>query len=67
MGNQAAVIDIVIHVIEKCINLSFGQSTIGSRYGVLRYPLCDCDPLDRALITSLPIENLKAMHKHIEQ
>ena len=53
MGNQAAVIGIVIHAIEKCINSSFVRPITGLRYGVLRDPLRDCDPLDRALTTSL--------------
>ena len=57
MGNQAAAIGILIHAIEKCINLSFVRSTTGSRYGVLHDPLRDCGPLDLdyALMTSLLI------------
>ena len=51
MGTQAAVI--IIHAIEKWVNLSFVQSITRSRYGVLRDPLRDRDPLDRALMTSL--------------
>ena len=53
MGSQAAAIGIVIRAIEKCINLSFARSTAGSRYGVLRDPLRDRNPLDRALMTIL--------------
>ena len=53
MGDQVAAIGIVIHAVEKCINLFFARSTTGSRYGVLYDPLRDRDPLDRALMKNL--------------
>ena len=50
---QAAWIRIIIHVIEKCVHVSFVRSITRSRQDVLRDPLRDRDPLDRALMTSL--------------
>ena len=65
MGNQLAAIGIVIHMIKKYINLFFARSATESRYGVLRDPLHDCNPLDHALMTSLcqiTIETLKTYY-----
>ena len=40
-------------MIEKCVHVSFARSITRSRKDVLRDPLRDRDPLDRALMTSL--------------
>ena len=42
-----------IHVIENCVHLSFARSITRQRRDVLQDPLCERDPLDRALMTSL--------------
>ena len=51
--NQAAWIRMIIHAIGRCFHLSFARSITKSRQDVLRDPLRDRDPLDRALMTSL--------------